>query len=138
MHKLYEMILNGFRPTIEFNGDIMDQDGADPGMRGVITGILNRHHEILEIMVDINPFMDHNKAIAKAEWYDKDEKPTLTWFQTSYYPKNGVWKFYVDPNEKYPIPFMVLEDKAKKLMEMYTAEKSSLTYVQWLESKINL
>lgn len=50
--------------------------------------------QTLYLIFDISAYEDHNRSVASHNWIDEDGNPTLTWFDTQWYPKDGICKIY--------------------------------------------
>lgn len=58
--------------------------GPDPDDKDSICCVLN-----------VSGYENHNKTVAKHNWMDEHGQPTLTWFDTKWYPKDGICTIYV-------------------------------------------
>ena len=73
----------------------------DDGMRGQLLSIQNSQYNDeetppeLHVWFDLSGFEAHNKTVAKRDWYDENDCPTLTWLESKYYPKDGKIDFYI-------------------------------------------
>lgn len=62
----------------------------DPGMKARVSGFDIHDSDLVKVYFNFSEFLDHNRKFMKPNYYDKDGKPTLTWEQTSYFPKNFI------------------------------------------------
>ena len=107
------------------------EDSMDPGMMSKIISIEFDDKDLIKVKFDLNGFEAHNKAVAKLDWNDENGNATKTWFETTFYPKNGIETAWFAENQ--PLPFeLVVENKA---FEDYLKTDMSKTYVQFLEEK---
>lgn len=77
---------------------ILDESGGpDDGMLARLTGIAKIPGEpgLLRLYFDLSEFVEHNKDVASHDWYDVHGQPTLTWFESGYYPENHKWQAVV-------------------------------------------
>jgi hypothetical protein len=88
---------NGRIKNVKLKNDqsIIDSEGPDPGMIGdIISCYWNKNYDCYVIELDYEPYIEYNKSIASHDWYDKNSDPTLTWFETKYYNKDGKNKIF--------------------------------------------
>lgn len=87
--------------VIEFTKEVEKTEcDPDEGMRGKVLSIdLDFRHDVLAVKIDYSQFVDFNKKLAKANYYDKDENPTKTWFETNFYPANHIGTEYFSPED---------------------------------------
>jgi len=78
-------------------------------------------------------FVEYNKTKAKATWFDINNNPTKTWFETSLYPKNHIETFFCDPQDEI---MEELEESQSTLYFEWTISGSGLSYVRWLEEQV--
>jgi hypothetical protein len=71
--------------------------------------------------IDVESFRKHNESIAKPDWYDKDNKPTKTWFETSFYPKDGIETINLD--DALHIDGLLELSKEDSLLNEYAADE---------------
>ena len=76
-----------------FDGD------PDPGMKGKLVAIEDNAYgeKSLHLIFDLSGFETYNRSVATHDWLDDNGKPTLTWFDTEWYPSNGICDIYI-PN----------------------------------------
>ena len=86
--------------TIELDMDI--------GMRGRLVSIRNDHDDVIKLMIDVSGFESVNKPCASATYFDKNQNPTLTWFESPCYPKDGKATIYMDADFYNADPFFAL------------------------------
>lgn len=127
-------LLNTGKPVIVMaTENVYDflEDSMDPGMISKIISVEIDDEELIEVKFDLNGFESHNKSVAKIDWHDENGNATKTWFDTSFYPKNGIETAWFVRDQ--PLPFeLVVENKA---FEDYLKTDMSKTYVQFLEEK---
>lgn len=96
--ELYDKLRNNEPVFVEFINVVAFgcDEGPDNGMIARLCGICKTPDEPneLHLFFDFTGFEEHNKAIASHDWYDASGKPTLTWFETTFYPSNGKWDTY--------------------------------------------
>ncbi len=78
--------------------DIMESD-FDIGMKARVLGIDLKDDDVWRVYFDFSEFNEYNKARAKPNYYDERGKPTLTWWDKSYFPKNFKCSEYSNPEE---------------------------------------
>lgn len=86
--------------TVQFTDAInkLDLDDIpDENMIGKIVslGVDPDSDESLHLVVDVSGYEEHNKKVAAHNWFDENGNATLTWFDTKWYPENGICDIYV-------------------------------------------
>jgi hypothetical protein len=72
------------------NYENLDTESGDSGMIcDIVKCYWSNDYDCYVIIMDFEPYLAYNKSIAKPNWYDNNSNPTLTWFETNYYDKNG-------------------------------------------------
>lgn len=99
-YKNFRDLLEKQKVYIEFVSmeDVFEDEIPDERMRGRLIGINPSEDadvEELRVTFDLSDFEEYNKSVAKHNWYDEDEKPSLTWFETKYYPEDGRVSFHI-------------------------------------------
>jgi hypothetical protein len=85
--------------VIKFNRRVLEADCVDfsPNQRARVLGVRVEHDcTVLCLTLDFKDFEEANKKIAEHNYYDENEKPTLAWHETKFYPKNGITEIYAD------------------------------------------
>lgn len=95
---LIEQIKQSHFPTVCLtqNGSYCFEDGPDANMIADLM-VLENSTEIddsLHIKLNFKPYRQHNESVASHDWYDDNNKPTLTWFESGFYPENGIVEGY--------------------------------------------
>lgn len=132
-NELLELIKSGSRPVIKITEKTFDyiEDSFDVKMMGRIVGA-TIEYDAVRFLVDMNDFDAHNRSVAEYNWFDKDGKATLTWFDTIFYPKDGKEVIYIPPDAE--IPFEFVEDNT--LLNEYIQSNSDSNYTHWLEKLV--
>jgi hypothetical protein len=130
--QVLEMVQSGLHPVIRITDD-RDIESMDEGMMAVIKSaiITPDDPESVRLVFDLNDFEVHNRSVAKATWFDADHNPTLTWFESNFYPEDGLDTLWVDLISD--VPFEIVNEKVQR----YLASGSTLSYVEWLEQQIS-
>lgn len=63
----------------------------------------------ISIFLEWSQFTEHNKRIDKCRYYDDKNQPTLSFFDSKFYPKNHKTDFYIDEQEAFE-HIAILED----------------------------
>ena len=119
--EICKLIDEGKTVLIRDNGFASNQDiDIDKNMIVEYTGYRNESEGAKVLYYTLETFREHNEKVAKPCYFDEDQKPTLTVFQTRFYKeKDSAW-------------FMADDD----IGELYTPEnnedvtKESLTDLQ--------
>lgn len=95
-----KMLDEGQRITVQFTQMVEKNDiddGPDENMMGRIlrVEIDPAVEESLHLVFDVSGYEEHNRRIASHNWNDENGNPTLTWFDTQWYPKDGICDVYV-------------------------------------------
>lgn len=130
-----KMMDNGLQPVIEFTKEIEESDyEPNAGMRCKVISYNDCKDGTALLTCNFNEFRKYNKSFAEANFYDKNDKPTLKWFDTVYYPVDGIYSYYVDTTDKYELLFNIVE--MSNYYKQYIGSKSELNYINWLEKRI--
>ncbi|WCK57134.1 hypothetical protein PP175_28510 (plasmid) [Aneurinibacillus sp. Ricciae_BoGa-3] len=134
--ELLKLVGTGKKPIVQFDEGLekLDLESADPQMMARIIGanIDTNIEGCIFVKLDFNDFEAHNKSVAKAVWWDKDHNPTLTWFESGAYPKDGIENWYLPLEEELPLHFV----EEHNLLNKYVKEQSPYSYVEWLEQQL--
>lgn len=130
---LIKMVDEGLKPVVIFkNMEISDFD-PDDGMMGKVISYNIEFEGSVKFDIDMTEFITNNKNYAKRDWYDKGGNATLTWFETTHYPKNNitdVWEMLDDE-------LMFLSPKENThLYNEFAKQNKFSTYVDFLEDKV--
>ncbi|MEA1004969.1 hypothetical protein U6X16_04550 [Bacillus velezensis] len=133
--KLYELVLQGKKPIIKFNDNVYEwiEESVDPMIMGKIIGVSIEYDEI-KFLLDLNPFESYNRSVARHDWRDDEGNNVLSWFETSFYPKNGIVAIYLPIDEKTEIAFDFIEQDS--LLNEYAKNTQDMSYVEWLENEV--
>ena len=134
--EIITMLSNGVKPVIEFNKLIEKYDyDPDAGMRfRIISCTKVDEYNCIWFKCDMSEFMDLNKQIAKPDWYDENNNPTLTWFESSFYPNDNIFDMCVGINDEDCLLDIISENNS--YYYEYLNSKSEISYVVWLENKL--
>lgn len=134
--QIYELILQGVKPIVQFSDNIadFDEESVDPNMRCKIIKASKEHGNLIRFEIDLKGFEDYNKSVARANWFDENGEPRLTWFETDKYPKDGIDAIYIDIEAD--APFILVKNESIELFNQYLNSKSQLSYIEWLEETI--
>ncbi|WP_143261059.1 hypothetical protein [Bacillus paralicheniformis] len=134
--KLYELVLEGKKPIIKFNDNVYDwiEESVDAMMMGKIVGASIEYEDSVRFLIDLNPFETYNRSVAHHDWRDEEGNCVLTWFDTPFYPKNGIEAIYLPINEKTEIAFDLIEEGS--LLNEYAKNSQEISYVEWLENEV--
>lgn len=105
-------------------------------MMGKIIGASIEYNEI-KFLLDLNPFESYNRSVARHDWRDDEGNSVLSWFDTSFYPKNGIAAIYLPISEETEIAFDFIEEDS--LLNEYaknTKDTKDISYVEWLENEV--
>lgn len=133
--ELYELVKQGARPIVKFNEDTHNfiEESLDPDMIGEITYADQEYDDSYRFRLDLNNYEAHNKSVAQRDWRDSEGNATLTWFDTIYYPEDGIEYVYLPLEAEAPLDIL----EGDSLLVEYVNEKSDKSYVRWLEEKVN-
>ncbi|CAI8768527.1 hypothetical protein CHCC14809_2318 [Bacillus licheniformis] len=133
--KLYELVSEGKKPIIKFNDNVYEwiEESVDPMMMGKIIGASIEYNEI-KFLLDLNPFESYNRSVARHDWRDDEGHSVLSWFDTSFYPKNGIAAIYLPISEETEIAFDFIEEDS--LLNEYAKVPQEISYVEWLENEV--
>lgn len=128
--KIIEFLNSGKKITIKVKENIYDffDESLDPKMLAKI------HHAIeedgsLKVVLDLNGFEEHNKSVARHDWYIDSEDRMGIWLETKYYPQDGLETIYLPMEGELPFE-LVLEDS---ILSDYVKSGTTDSYIQFLE-----
>lgn len=131
--KLKQMLTAG-PLAVEFKKRVEDFEGyAEAGMRAHLKALNHRDDDEVSLEFDYSAFDEHNKLLESANYYDKNQQPTLTAREAGYY--TGGDDFYVTTEQDTDLIFTVLSDSQSALIQEFTASNAG-SYVQWLEQQL--
>lgn len=137
VQKLFDLVKNGKKPIVTFKKGIEDKDAyAESGMRARAVRVETSKIDdsVHNIFFAFEEFTDHNMPLESSNYYDKSGSPTLNARQAGFYfPEESM---YFCLYEKLEGLMDIESDDAVALFDAYMAEKSGLTYLQWLEAKV--
>jgi hypothetical protein len=82
---------------------------ADEGMLARVISVVDDSHgddKMVKIELDFNDFKDHNARFQKANFYDKQGNPTLTWYESGLYGNGRDSIICMTETDKYLPPFV--------------------------------
>lgn len=131
---LYNSVKDVYKPVIKFNDNVYyyTEDSVDQKMIARIKTMCIEDQESYKVVFDLNGYENHNKSVALVDWKDENGELTLTWFETKWYPNNGIITFYVGNNDE--CPFEIVEENS--LFGEYVSLNLNISYIEWLESKV--
>ncbi|MGG1453429.1 hypothetical protein ABE325_21205 [Bacillus licheniformis] len=134
--KLYELVLEGKKPIIKFNDNVYDwiEESVDAMMMGKIVGASIEYEDSIRFLIDLNHFEAYNRSVAHHDWKDDEGKSVLTWFDTPFYPKNGIEAIYLPINGITENVFDFIEEDS--LLNEYAKNTQEISYVEWLENEV--
>lgn len=130
----YEICKEGKTPLIKMGENVYEysEESFDPKMMGKVLNVSIDHEDSYRILVDMNGFEAHNKAVAPYDWKDEKGELTKCWLDTKWYPEDGIEALYLPLDGE--VPFEIVEDNS--LFVSYLNSKSNVGYVEWLESLV--
>lgn len=120
--------------AIEFTKGVDDLEGyAEPGMRAHLVDYLPSRDDVVELRVNYQIFEDFNRGLEKANYYDKDGKPTLTARESGHY--NVTETYYVMATDD-PAKYFSAIDPALGLLQEWQNTDRQKSYVSFLEEQV--
>lgn len=134
MIDFYEMCRQGKKPLIKMGNNIHDylEESFDPGMIGRVIDVSIEHGDSYRLLIDMNGHETHNKSVALYDWRDEAGNLTKSWFDTKYYPEDGIDSAYFPLDME--IPFEVISENS--LFSRYLESGEDVSYINWLENSI--
>ena len=129
-----QILQNGIMPVIEFT-KLCEECDFEPNenMRCQVESYTNVDTDgVYSATCNFKGWKEYNLPFAKREWYDENRNPSLTWFESRYYPNDERYEMFLDMN--YEVPFNIV--KLNRLYEEYKESESILNYITWLENKV--
>lgn len=132
---LAHLIQSGVRPVVTFKPPIDDKECyLEPGMRGRLVLVTDKHDDIFKLQVDLTEFDDFNRQFESANYFDKNGQACLTAREAGYLkaPQEDI---YVGLDDE--VDFCEMEDAARMVLYAeYQQQAAGRTYVQWLEDRV--
>lgn len=125
--------------TVEFKAEILNKESyPEAGMRAKIVNYAQCNHDddVVSIEFDYSVFDELNKTFESSNYFDKNRVPCLNARQAGYY--SPVETIYFDNSELVDSLFTVCSNNKVEIYQQYKDSGSSLTYVSWLESQLNI
>jgi hypothetical protein len=120
--------------AIEFTKGVGDLEGyAEPGMRAHLVDYLPSRDDVVELRVNYQIFEEFNRGLEKANYYDKDGKPTLTARDAGFY--NVTETYYVMATDD-PAKYFSAIDPALGLLQEWQNTDRQKSYVSFLEEQV--
>jgi len=133
--ELAEMMKAGLQPVIEFTAEAKEHDlEPEPGMRCKVLSSYDCEDGCATLRCSFAEYQRYNEPFATSDYFDSDHNPTLTWFETPYYPADGIYDIYVDMDDEYELMFTVVE--MSPVYQHYLDSNSNLSYVSWMEHEL--
>lgn len=134
MKEFYELCKSGVTPLIKMKNNIHDflEESFDPGMIGRVIDVSVEYEDSYRLLIDMNGHEKHNKSVAVYNWRDDKGELTKSWFDTKYYPEDGIEAAYFPMTGE--TPFEVVRENS--LFASYLKNGEDKSYVEWLEDYI--
>ena len=134
-NEFFQLVRSGKQPIVRFLDNIYHhaEESVDPRMVGKVIGATQEYEDSYRFLIDLSGYEEYNKSVACRNWNDSNGEPKLTWFETSFYPKDGIEPVYLRLDIE--IPMEIVEENS--LLSEYVVSQSTLGYVEWLEEQIN-
>lgn len=136
--ELFKLVESGAKPLIRVvNEKTIDETLFDDGMIGRVEyaefeSTDEKYGTVYIFGIREDEFREANKDSMKRNYYDKQGSPTLNYIEAGYVPEKGVEKIWV---MDYDTTFELVDDN--NLLKEYIEEKSSKSYVAWLEERVS-
>lgn len=130
----YEMCRQGKTPLIKMKDNIHDylEESFDPQMIGRVINVSIEYEDSYRLLIDLNGHEEYNKSIALYDWKDDKGELTKSWFDTPYYPEDGIDSAYFPMD--IDIPFEVISENS--IFSRYLESKEGESYIDWLENRV--
>lgn len=133
--ELYKIVKMGKNPIVEIQSNIEDfaNESFDPMMMGKVVEVTQEFNDTYRFVIDMNEFEEYNKTVARNDWTKDGNK--VTWFETSFYPKDGKEVLYLPIGKDIEMPIKIVSDHS--LLTEYVESKSAKNYIEWLEDQVS-
>ena len=107
----FEFLHNALNKKIVFTKNIEDFEmDFDENMAAkVISYDYKSNEKTFIIYMNFKEYEEENRKFEKANYWDKNNCPTLKWSETSYYPKDGKIELYFDSDLNISDYFNIVE-----------------------------
>ncbi|MGG2091293.1 hypothetical protein AB1283_00820 [Bacillus sp. S13(2024)] len=128
-----DLLQSGIKPVIEFNKETWSLEyDPDIGMRARAITVTYDGDGVWKVGCDLSEFEEYNRQFETKSYYDKNGNASLSWRETSLYPKNKIYDVYID--EDYDIVLTIIENNL--VYNEYLKSNSADSYVVWSEKEI--
>lgn len=100
-----------------------------------IVGASQEYEEEVRFLIDLNDYEAYNRSVATHNWRNSEGECVLTWFDTRYYPEDGIDAIYLPIDENTDIVFDFV-DESSLLNEYIEKQNIDISYIEWLEKEI--
>lgn len=115
--------------TVKIKKEFFEDGYLDIGMLAVVNDIRIGQHGDPEIVLDLSKFHNHNVALERANYWDKNTmKACLTASQYGAYPKNHIDRYYIESDADLSKYLEVIEDPLDTPAMMLETLKMVYTY----------
>lgn len=86
---------------------------ADEGMLARVVSVTDDSHgkdRMVKVELDFSDFYDHNKRFQKANFFDKNGRATLTWYESGLYNNGRDTVYCMEDTEKCLPPFVPVDE----------------------------
>lgn len=144
---LLELVKQGAKPIVKIVDKYGVLEGPDTGMIGRILKVGEsdfsmRENQLVSFVVDFYEFTEYNKSHAVPNFYDENMNPCLTWMETKSYERDSksyvIYENLTDDYEYSDIQFLEIFDEKNKWLNAYIKSGSNMSYVEWLETSLDL
>lgn len=104
------------------------ESNFDVGMKARVIAIDVKEDDVWRVYFDFSEFNEYNKLRALPNYYDFDGKPTMTWWEKSYFPKNFKHEEYADPNE---LHFDLYVEEVEKIYVVIGSSSAHIYQATW-------
>lgn len=136
VNELLSLVKEGKKPVVKFKENIEElvSDCAYPQMMAKFTGatIDERTDFLILVKFDLRGFESYNKSILPNDWVVIRGNQTLNWFDSDFYPKDGMMEFFLPKDDEIPFDFV----GENVLLKEYAKSKTKMTYLEWLEEQV--
>lgn len=142
--ELIDILKQGVKPVVKFTEGIHEIESADPNMMGRVVGykdidIWERGSETVTFIIDFSEFVEYNKNFAERSWRDDNGSPTLTWFESKFYPKDhkeDIVEMLIENFKDSKLEMFEVVETSKHF-EDFLAQKEETDYIKYLENLLD-
>ena len=131
---LVDLLKSGKKPLVRLTGVLFDDSFGQNGMIARVMSVTHEPHDLLQLDFDFNENREHNLSLDEPNWFlgSTDQKGTVLEANHFDDPNNLHEEIFFEEDQDIPVELV----SAGTPLSSYMDSGSKLTYVEWLEAKL--